>query len=629
MKRALLIGVADKDPEHPFLPEPSLVVMEDLLEELGGWTTTRVDGPSADRAGILAALVELARTVQPKDTCLVYFIGHGGIVEIMDLPPPLGRRPVFYVCAARPSPSWSFEGILDVELSIHLAQIDRVCGNVTAILDSCYSARAIRGPLWQLHESPQWVREVAAQLGLQDVDSLLSVTSHPRIVRLAASSSLRKTFADPQPDGHLGRLTRMFDETVREAELQLERLTWDALAHRVRERAIWRLGCEEQWVSLVGPRQRLLFSRREVELPRTVGFVPRENQSGGWIRAGALQGVQVGDEWALADLQLQSDGQPQLRGQFRVAAVGLNRAELEPVRGADSAPPGASAMLLRARERMPVFVEAPPSGEDVLARSAWLVSTPVDSEAAAKLCIGDDWIDVYAAGEVHAPARFCADRSGRSAAVTRLEDWARARVLLSVSSSYVARASPPLSVEFGRYQVVRGRLRPRTSSPSGGCPRLHDGDRFFVRVAHVGGRSGWFISAVEVDVAGRPALLDASEPDGRELLAGERATIGERSHRRVQGIQRSWPEGVAPDRARVATIIVLASRRPIQLGHLVRGRACDLALPRDAPRPRRARVRGFLAQPRPRTGPELTQEWFAASIPYELDPRPRAASDYG
>lgn len=622
MRRALLIGVEDEHPDQRFRPAPSLAAMEVLLGELGDWTITRVEGLSATRENVLAALASLEGAVGPDDTCLLYFVGHGGIVEIRDVGPPLGRRPVFYIAAARPARSWTFEAICDIELSLCLARIDRVCCNVTAILDCCYSARTIRGdPAWPLYESPDWLRDLAEQLRDVDFDDLLSPTSHPRIVRLAASSSLRTTFPEVRANGHLGRLTRLFVEVVREAELRIDRLTWDAVAHRVRERAIWLLGCEEQWVTLSGPRQRLLFSRLEAALPRTVGFVPRETGIGGWIRAGELQGVRVGDEWGLAELVLDDQLRPRWRSRMRVVATDLNRAELEHVIGDDSAELGTSAHLLCTRRAAKVIVDGPEILKAAVARSAWLSLVGGADAAAEMLSLRDEIIEARSAGGEFAAARFSHDERGLAAAIQRLEDWTRARLLLAIAGARDGAERSPIAVRWGRY-LDRGTRQDMTREA---MPRLHVGDRVHLRIAAMAGSVEWFVCAIGIDVAGRPMLLDASEPDGRELLGGETADIGWHAHRQLQGLESTWPEGVSADQPRSATIVILASRRPIQLGHLVHG-SVDDGLPRDMARRTRARARGHLARPRPRTGPEPAYDWAAKLIRYELDPQPRASA---
>ncbi|KIG12555.1 hypothetical protein DB30_01265 [Enhygromyxa salina] len=623
MKHALLIGVEDDHPEQRFRPGPSLAAMQGLLRDLGGWTITRVEAASAQRAGILAALAQLEARIEPDDSCLFYFAGHGGIVEIGDANPPLGGRPVFYITAARPTPAWSFEAVLDIELSLGLARIDRICGNVSAILDCCYSARLVRGPIWPLSASPAWLRDLASQLGDAPLDPISRPPSHPRILRLAASSSLRRTFPTTQADGHLGRLTQLFVEVVREAALRVDRLTWDAVVHRVREQAIWLLGCEDQWVSLAGPRRRLVFSDREAPLPRTIGFVPREGGRGGFIRAGALQGVQIGDEWGLAGLTLNDDLQPRWQGRLRVVATDLNRALLEPVGDDVAAKPGTSAHLLGVRQRTPVRVIGPATLAAAVRNSPWLVVANGETGAAVDvLCVHHETLETRSANDEFTRSCFADDARGLAAAVEQLEDWARARLLLGVARSRAPSDAGPIVVSWGRHapEVGRNTCCDLTDMK---MPRAHVGDRLYVRISRTSEPGEWFVSAFMIDVAGRPKLLDASEPDGRELLSGETMQIGWQPHQPGQSLELSWPKGARGERAHPMAIVILASQRPIMVGHLVPG-GHDHQLPSDQPRPRRARTRGHLSQPRPRTGPELARAWAATLIRCELDPRPRA-----
>lgn len=554
MRRALLIGTTGG---------PSLDEMEALLREIGGWCITRLEGEQTTRAEILAALARLEAAVDPRDAVLVHFVGHGGVVEIRDLPPPLGGRLVFYLAVHRIDGESPFQPVLDIELSTALARIDRVCENVTAVLDCCYSARIVRGPSWELHESPPWLRTLAEQLR-ECADDWHRI-SHPRIVRLAGSSSLGRSFS-------AGSLTRGLVEVVREAQLQIDRLTWDAVAHRVREQAIARLGCEEQWVTLAGPRQRLLFSRRAAPLPRTVGFVPDE-RGGGWIRAGALQGVNVDDEWRLARLTLDEHLRPRWSARMRVTAVELNRARLEPI-GEVGEPIeyGASAHSCSATSRERVRVEGPERLREAVSGSPWLAEG--DSEHLAELTQRGDALEVRRIDDRFAAAQFTPDEVGLAAAIERLEEWARASLLLEVVAA-CSRATQPITARLA-------------------------GDR--LELECISESESWFVNAILIDAAGCSMLLDPAEPDGREMLPRQRETIVLR-----------WSDAVAP-RPGPARVIVLACRRPIALGHLV-----GVGMPRGASR-RRARTRGHLSHPRPRTGPELAWDWAAALLQVELAP---------
>jgi hypothetical protein len=85
---------------------------------------------------------------------------------------------------------------------------------------------------------------------------------------------------------------------------------------------------------------------------------------------------------------------------------------------------------------------------------------------------------------------------------------------------------------------------------------------------------GWFVSVILVDLHGWPRLLNARMPEGVELWPGDREVIGVRSGRREQGVELGWPEGNDAEAVEMS-LLFLASRRPMQLGHIVREQPLD------------------------------------------------------
>ncbi|NJK31876.1 MAG: caspase family protein, partial [Deltaproteobacteria bacterium] len=224
MKRALLIGVGDAQVDAG----PNLDAMAALLSELG-WTSTRLEGRVATRERILAELATLEHAItsqpEPDDALFFYYFGHGGAIYFTDCPGPIGERPVFYLCSARPRGAW--EALLDVELTHALASIDRLCGNVSAVLDCCHSAQVVRDVELPSKPAPEWVRELSeTQAQRHSDDGLLALESHPTIARLTGASSLRLAYYDRTTK--LGNLSAAFVAVVRaanEADL-LARVTW-------------------------------------------------------------------------------------------------------------------------------------------------------------------------------------------------------------------------------------------------------------------------------------------------------------------------------------------------------------------------------------------------------------------
>jgi hypothetical protein len=354
-KRALLIGVTDDHPDQRLQPKPTLLAMQGLLHELGGWTIEVLEGQAANRDGILAGLDRMIAATGPNDTCLIHYFGHGGVVRFDHVDGPLGDRDVFYLSAARSSARWALHGVLDIELSLAFARLDHICANVSVILDCCKSSRTVRGDNVPVLPALDWLPTLSVEAAH---DELLDVESHPRIVRLAGTTAYQIAYGRRSSEGDLGLLTSGFVDVVREAKGRLDRLTWDAVVHRVREAAIRARNGGEQWINLAGPRERLVFAREHAELPRAVAFVPGTTPGVGWLRAGALQGVEVGDEWAITELTLDDDLRRRICAKVRVDAIELTRARViasSPDCRLETLPVGASAHPITAREPSDVF----------------------------------------------------------------------------------------------------------------------------------------------------------------------------------------------------------------------------------------------------------------------------------
>lgn len=606
-KRALLVGVADIHGNQPLQPRASVAVVAQLLQDLGGWMINVVEGTCGTRDTILTALRQLASEVGADDDVFFYFFGHGGVVRFKGSP-LLGSRPYHYIAAARPGPKVRLTGVFDFELSAILAKIDETCKNVSAILDCCHAANIVRSMIPTI-APPAWLVPLAPES--------LTEEGHPRIVRLAGSSSMRSGFARKHADGDLGLLTEGFVEVVREADLQVDRLTWDTVAHRVRERAINARGTEIQWVTLAGPRHRLLFSREFVPLPRSVGFVGGAEAGEGWLRAGLMQGVETGDVWTIAALRIGPDRAPEPVAQARVIEVGLNRARVQLLsHGTKSPADGSSALLMSAQRKAAIAMDDVKSMENAIARSGLLRPAVGERTVLASVCSRACGLELRREG----PASITVHVSDPDDALSLLEDWARAERLARLVQER-AKDEPPLEISWGRYAA--GEKNGHIPLPTDGTAVLHVGEDVFFKIAHRRLRpESWFVSVVEINVAGRPTLVTTNEPDGVEVLRGHSVCIGRRSAAGRGGLRIDWSPEIPHERPQVATVMFLISQRPIQLGHLVRLGDHSTHLLAAVPRSVATGVRGH--RPRPlRCGPTLSGQWGLQVIRYELHPRSR------
>lgn len=558
-KHALIVGAADHRSDYRVDPWPSVDVMRGLLEVLGGWTIEIVEGLDAGRDQILAALRKLADTIEPDDTVLFYFFGHGGVVRFTDAAGELGLRPTFYLSAARRSSDTELAGVLDFELSAFLYEMDRICQNVTVMLDCCHSAAIVRGREIRVKSAPAWVH------GLRS-PALSSSGGHSQFVRLAATSALHFAFGRDTGTGRLGYLAEGLSTVIREAGFELDRLTWDAVMHRIREHAIRAKGYEEQWVTLAGPRNRLLFSRTEIALPRTVGFVAGRHTDHGWLRAGLLQGVNVGDEWGIAALALDSEKQPQILARMRVTEVDLNRARVQPVSPNDAIPlaSGSSALLQRGAARFPVVLDGQMPGlrQAVEASPLLRLGTPEDPERLARVTIVGAPPTLQLRREVD--GLMPNPLSDQAQALSVLEDWARSQLLVDVVAHGPSPSSRlPVNLRWSLCDTDRDlELPPRGAE-------LREGQQIVFALAHAGlTPEPWYVCAIDLGVAGEPVLLNATEPDGLEIQPRQTLYLGRRYSREPSGIVLRWPELVPRDRPRPGRIIFLLSLRPLELGHM-------------------------------------------------------------
>jgi hypothetical protein len=479
MRRALLIGV----------PAPGLDVglalerLSPVLSRAGFSIDLCVDA-DATRSGVVERFGALVRDCRPGDAYVIYYFGHGGRVRLLDERGGTEQVVGFVTCRE------SAEPILDRELSDWVTQLDAVCGNVTVILDCCYSGELVRdeGPRPSLDggPDPEWVRARLAK----PTQATLAIDSHPRIVRLGGASPKQQAFALVRSGRNIGVLTEAFVDTVESVGDRWPRLSWATVIHRVRELVFERLRFEGQWPVLAGPRERLLFSTERAELPGTVAHVAIVGTRG-YLRAGWLQGVAVGDRFAVAALDVDADLRARVLGEVTVESVERNRSIV--------------------------------SGFDATIHARGLPAFPLDD----------------------ADPRTRAQRLVQS----------------------LGQQQPnPCPVSMTWFEIDGTQLSAGSVVPAG--------ERVCIVLAHdpEAPPGSWFVSVMLIDPDGEPRLLNTRMPEGIEMQPGDREVIGRRAGRADQGIELPRCNGTAQ-----AALLLLASRRPIELSHIV-GRQDELEL---------------------------------------------------
>ncbi|KAF9692987.1 hypothetical protein EKO04_008961 [Ascochyta lentis] len=115
------------------------------------FTVVKCCSPDSTRANILNELEMLTQRVHQGDAVVIYYSGHGGLVEAESNweAAKAGRKPLrrfqfIYPVNFDMSIEGGFHGIMDVELSHYTRTLIRITENTTVIFDCCHSARMTR-----------------------------------------------------------------------------------------------------------------------------------------------------------------------------------------------------------------------------------------------------------------------------------------------------------------------------------------------------------------------------------------------------------------------------------------------------------------------------------------------------
>ena len=568
------------------------------------------------RARLLSALkhwVEAGKKLPRSQPQLLYVHSHGGRASFDDQPGDLAEEVSYYICCLGHTPD-SSSALLDVELSARLTELADCSENLSVIVDACHSGGQVRTdaelgahphlPVARLGSTPAWVRAVFEEV---EHSSPLAAISHPGIMRLTSSSPARQSYAV----GGMGRFTRQLLDCIDELDQRWPRMTWTMLGSLIRDRLIRARGRnEDQWISLAGPGDRMLFSSTRSRPPRAVGLVTHR-LGRQWIRAGALAGVEVGDLWAPLETLVSGQAEPRFAAmaERRICEVpALDHSDV----GVTSAAEAELAPILRpclaslqkAATRMRVELPAELESELKLGASVWLRPGGPDADEHVRRLGGEL---VLAGRQGRWPEVRVADRpEGRVEVRDLLEDRARARRLEALSSRPAPGRARPL-IEW-RVGVDDSELRHDARASWA----VEPGQRLWLKFRNAAWepppgeeQPTWFVAAVLIDVIGRPWLLSSSQPEGIELGPGERERIGRRRGARASGFAIEWPKQAVPPRPSPGEhrlrLLLSFTRWRVALAHLTH--ACDGS---DA-----MRVQGF-AEP-------LVGRTFGSEQPPDLD----------
>jgi hypothetical protein len=342
------------------------------------------------------------------------------------------------------------------------------------------------------------------------------------------------------------------------------KVSWHALAHRVRGRVITSAGSEHQWVVASGPCERVLFSRDSIADTAAVGFVVTREQA--WLRVGGLQGSLVDDQWTLHDLD------ERVLAHARVCGVELNRSVLELDRPlAPDEPREGHARLVRAASPTRVALAAPLAARHAaqLADSPWLCLDTRQPQA--ELACDGERVEL----RDHDPRWPPLVLDDFEAAIELLEDRARARRLLALS---------PRGHELLRITGLPARL----------CAN----DPLVLQLACAPDvPDPLYVALVLIDRLGHARQLEPEHAEGIPIARDQPYSLS------IDGLARL-----------PATLLVIAADRPLPLGALIRpDREQAAGLPLGLALAGR-RMRSTVREPRP---PLDAKRWALVRIELE------------
>jgi hypothetical protein len=538
MRRALAIGSqtgglagADNDARD----------MAAWLAQCGFAVDCRV-GRDATRGGILEGIRALIAEVRPDDAIVVYYSGHGGLLEIADVRP----WRVGYLVPTDYELGGTFSGITELEWSSLIAGLTACTRNVAIIHDCCHAARVVRGA--QLRRArPRALAAVRMEIGdlLQIVrasgGASLHAVGNPDAVRFAAAGAQGLAWEQENAGGYSrGVFTSNLLAVV--AELGEREISWAELARRVRERVLQATG--RQRPEMEGPSIRRMFGVSPSGDPWRTSV--RQEGRRFVLAAGRVHGVERGDVFRSVLPERKS---------VVVIQAGLfeSAVRVEPAAGGRRA---FEVVAASRRTRLPMAIQV----DETPLRS--MVATAIDS--APRLSVADE---ARAVARVQFDGRqlWLSDENGAMCGPFEPDAEGAAQVTLHLSqlaSAHTLRLIAELLDDPGNLAMRVQRITPVSSLLADGA-EIGVGDRICVHVANRGARTIWLhLFAVG---PGSAAAAIGPVSSGAPIEPGETEVLGAMPGFGLVGFELPWPPVVPRDRSRSIELIAIATTVPADL----------------------------------------------------------------
>lgn len=574
-KRALLIGSPTGGLSGP---ETDLSTMTQVLQRYNfSCTLCFIEGRStfpATRNGIFAAWEQLLQQTSPGDAVVIYYSGHGGLLEKdkKDVSNKRWRLQYIVPLDIDQTTPGDFRGITDVEISNFLMKLTKRTDNVTVILDCCHSASMARGPTRAKtlfpRDYPEVWRHMQAMFDQKTIGTDFFPQGNPNVVRFVGATASGSAYEKTFPDGRcMGALTEAIAEAL---TLALpNKASWRGILDHVRDRMSRTL--PEQYVDVEGPAKRFCFT---TSLETLSGSLPISIAQGGVglvLAGGWLHGVSNGDKYAIMPY---NEHKPVLANQIAIAEVrhvGVSSSAVSVDWRApfNTLPEGAHAILIvKALKRLPVAVRGDDQFQKAMVsyinQSKYLRNAELSEQLSSLATISkeDSEFNIKtSAGVLRKWTVENADELQQASKTSMkvLTNFAKAHHLLTLKSREPW--SHGLNVEYG--WVVSGSRRPLTD------PNyvLNVGQHLYISIRNTS-KATVFVSIFEL-FADNVVLLSNLCPSGREIPADGHYEFGTVDFTgELIGSELDWPQNVPEDQEIHMTEVLVITDKRIDLRSL-------------------------------------------------------------
>jgi Caspase domain len=583
-KRALLVGSPYKGLDGP---KNDVDIMARVLGAQG-FQIIRCLGQAATRDGIRKCWEELiVNTTDPSDTVVIYYSGHGGLLESPQNVDVGARGPASKISGQYQfivpadfdlTTADDFRGLLDVEISHLLRDITKNTHNVTIILDCCHAGRMARDPSYGDEARPRNIevqqRDISEQVRRLRRDDQFQGEAHlegnPHVVRIAASATTESAWEYKNSQGEwVGAMTEALARALEEAAGH--EVTWRTTLLRVAEMV--NLQFPQQHPRVEGPDTRVHFSLRQ--LVRGAHPIRMEGDAV-VIQAGRVAGIRDDSIYAVMPFGSEKPDPGSQIAEAVVISINGFRAfvELNYTGSAESIPKeGALAFpVYEAFYRWPVaFPDELLKLGEAIENSKYLRHRDIDEDvdALAEFRLANHEISLVNHHGVQLASQGWngdeTDTVSMMKMVRSAEQLARAQHLLSLSCETPEEA---LDHNLDLQLALVGDGKPGRRVHNDGADHINEGDRVCL-ILQNNGDSTVYVSVFNINVAGKISLVSNSNPHGIRLVPGSSYTIGKEqfsdSHR---GLGMRWPNGVPKTHPVEERLVCILSNLEVDLRHL-------------------------------------------------------------